>query len=157
MTGRPLALVRRSLVAVAAAGLLLGLLVAAAPALGAEGTPWWRLESNSVPTYLRPGDSEDIVVVTASNLGDATVDGSTRKVKITDTLPAGLTPTAIVGYVGIKTPSGRSGQMTCKLETLSCEYGEDLVPYERLEVLITVKVEASPGTVTNTAKVEGGE
>jgi hypothetical protein len=159
MSGRRIAFLRRSLVAIAAAGLLLALLVGAAPALGAEGTPWWRLESNSAPTYLRPGDSEDIVVVTASNLGDGTIDGSPHKVKITDTLPAGLTPTAIVGYMGLRTAEGRSGQMDCKLETLSCEYGEDLVPYERLEVLITVKVETPPGTstLTNEAKVEGGE
>jgi hypothetical protein len=149
---------RRQIIAAAVAGVLVALLAGATPAIAAEGVPWWRLESNAVPTNLRPGDQADIILVTASNLGDATVKGSKHEVTITDALPPGLTATEITGVVGAQQPhDGRSGQMTCKLETLTCTYGEDLVPYERLEVLITVKVAAAQGTVANTAKVQGGE
>jgi hypothetical protein len=157
ISGRPGTRMSGLIGAAALAGVLVALLAGATSAMAAAGSPWWRLESNSVPTNLRPGDQQDIIVVTASNLGDATVDGSKHEVTITDALPAGLTATEIVGYVGAQQPQGRSGQMTCKLETLSCTYKEDLVPYERLEVLITVKVEAPPGTIVNKAKVQGGE
>ncbi|HWG08121.1 MAG TPA: hypothetical protein VN672_03835 [Solirubrobacteraceae bacterium] len=148
---------RRLFAAAALVGLLLALLGAAAPARAAEVEPWWRLDSKSAPTNLKPGDTEDKVVVTASNLGDATVDGSKHPITITDALPPGLKATAIVGAVGVHSIGELGGKMTCKLETLSCTYTEKLAPYELLEVVITVKVEGPEGTVVNQAEVSGGE
>jgi hypothetical protein len=156
MTARRVTALRKSIIAAAVAGLLLALLSGAAPASAAEAAPWWALDSNSAPTYLRPGDNEDKIIVTASNRGDATVDGSTSRVTITDTLPPGLTATAITGQLGGR-GEGTHGQMVCKLETLSCTYDERLVPYELLEVVITVKVAGPAGTITNKAQVSGGE
>lgn len=146
---------RRLLVAVAATGVLLAL-AGAAPAFAAEGAGWWRLSSSSAPTNLKPGDNEDRIVVTATNRGNATIDGSKQLVTISDTLPPGLKATGIVGTVGARSVEGVP-DMVCKLETLSCTYSSKLVPYELLEVLITVKVEAPEGTITNKASVSGGE
>jgi hypothetical protein len=164
MRSGPSLALRKLVVGLAAAGVLMALAAGAAPALGAEVTPWWRLESNAAPTYLRPGDNEDKIIVTATNLGSATIDGSSQPVVIADKLPPGLKATAIVGAIGTKAPTGRSGQMACPSEAevsegapLVCTYGEQLVPYELLEVVITVKVEGPQGTITNHSEVSGGE
>jgi hypothetical protein len=149
----------RLVLAAALAGLLLALLGAAAPTQAAEVEPWWRLDSKSAPTNLKPGDGADKVVVTASNLGSATVDGSKHPITITDALPPGLKATAIAGAVGSGELGEHEGQMTCKLEPLSCTYSETLVPYELLEVKITVEVGAGAPEekLTNHAEVTGGE
>src|ERR1700727_3293859 len=58
---------------------------------GAAAEPvsaWWRLGSGSRPTNLLPG-GEGVVVASASNLGDAPVQGTSAPVTLTDTLPAG--------------------------------------------------------------------
>jgi hypothetical protein len=145
---------RAAIVALVAACMLLAMSAGASPASAAA--PWWKLDSSAAPTYLKPGDNEDKIIVTATNLGDQTLGGSGNPIKITDILPAGLTATEISGAVGLHGSEGH-GKMTCVLATLTCTYEEALVPYELLEVLITVKVEAPPGTLVNKARVEGGE
>jgi len=144
------------MLAVGAIGMLLAL-SSATPASAAEGGAWWRLDSLSAPTNLKPGESGAKVIVTAGNLGYATVDGSKSPVKIVDTLPPNVTATEIVGFVGAHEVEGGGGQMTCTLATVTCTYSEKLLPYELLEVQITVNVEAAPGKLANSAKVSGGE
>jgi hypothetical protein len=149
---------RRLIELIALVGVLaLALLGAAAPASAAEVEPWWRLGSSAAPTNLKPGDSADKIIVTASNLGSGTVDGSKHLITIKDALPPGLEATAIRGAVGAGELGEGEGQMTCTLGTLSCTYSEDLAPYELLELVITVKVTAAEGTLTNHAEVSGGE
>jgi hypothetical protein len=139
--------------AAAAMGMLAALWAGAATASAAA--PWWRIDSTAAPTILKPGDNEDQVIVKAINLGDQSVTGKGAPIKISDVLPPGLTATAIAGAIG--TPGRPESDMTCELGTLTCTFGGVLVPYELLQVVITVKVEAPAGTVTNTARVEGGQ
>jgi hypothetical protein len=139
---------------VALVAFVLAVLVLARPAHA--DAPWWRLDSSAVPTNLKPGDAGDLVVVTASNLGDATVDGKSSPVVITDTLPSGVTPTTATVQIGnVKTsPVG----CVVSAQTVTCEYKELLRPYELLEVLIVVNVKADAKSgEQDVASVSGGQ
>ena len=117
--------------------------------------PWWRVSSTAAPTFLRPGDKEDVVFASASNLGDANAPGGKAKITISDKLPHGLTPTSreLVSSV-----DGQQG--SCEpLPALRCSFSGDVQPYVRLGVRITVEVatDMTPGEVSNEVEVEGGE
>jgi hypothetical protein len=110
-------------------------------------SPRWRLSAVTTPTNMPPG-GEGKVLLLASNLGDASVDAAGAPVSIADTLPPGLTATAISGESRIPGKgaglAGSSGAVKCELSTLSCAYEGTLAPYGWLEVTITVKVAAQP-------------
>jgi hypothetical protein len=135
---------------------IIGLTVALAPiALGAAPaaaqTPWWHLASRAAPTNLPP-EGEGKIIVTATNLGDAEVNGAATPVTITDTLPQGTTATATSGAGGLF-----SGEMECAQPAGPCTFTGTLPPYERLQLEITVKVQPNaPSHGTNTVAVEGG-
>jgi hypothetical protein len=133
----------------------LGCVTAVGVAPAFAESPWWHLTSGAQPTDLAPG-GEGTIVLTASNVGDASINGAANPVTILDKLPAGLTATAIEGFVGLV---GIRGNMSCaSLPALSCTYagGEQLAPYENLEVRITVKVEGASSGALNEAEVSGG-
>ena len=82
--------------------------------------------------------------ITVTNSGAAPTSGN---VMVADTLPTGLTPTAIAG-------TGR----TCTLGTLTCTRGDVLAAsasYPAITLTVTVANNA-PASVTNTATVSGG-
>jgi uncharacterized repeat protein (TIGR01451 family) len=82
------------------------------------------------------------IIVTNSGLGS-----SSGTVTVTDTLPAGLTATAIAGT-----------NWTCVLATLTCTRSNVLAPglsYPAITLTVNVAYNA-PSSVTNTANVSGG-
>ncbi len=92
---------------------------------------------------FRQGDTGDTYTVTASNAGPGPTVGT---VTVTDTLPTGLTATAI----------GGTG-WTCVLGTLSCTRTDVLAVGSYPAITVTVNVaNNAPATVTNTATVSGG-
>jgi hypothetical protein len=121
----------------------------------AAQTPWWHLESRAAPTNLAPG-GEGQLIVSASNVGDAQASASAEQpITITDKLPARLTATAI----SAKSSFPEELPMSCSLQQLSCSYtsSQGVLPYKRLEVVITVKVAPGPsGQETNSVNVQGG-
>jgi hypothetical protein len=125
-------------------------------ALGAD-MPWWQLSSSVAPSRLAP-NSEGKVFVTALNLGDATVEGGSTHVTVTDTLPAGIEATAVTGAAGF---FGIRGEMTCSsplpAQTVTCEWAgpEPLQPYEIIEMQITVLTHERESGV-NLAEIDGG-
>jgi len=141
----------------------LAVLASASSALAAA--PWWRLDSSAAPTNLKPGDTSDTIVVTASNVGNATVDATKHAVTINDTLPAGLRPTHVVGRLGHSAVNekGEQIELNCPQpasgeQTVTCTYGEKLLPYELLEVRITVEVQGSAASgEQNDVTISGGE
>ncbi len=146
--------------AVLTASLAMGAMVAPGAADAAStALPWWRLDSTmaSSPGLL----PEAQVVVTAANLGSGEVDGSETPVTFSDVLPNNVTPVAVEGlHVGADplTNAGRVGLPGCKVvgQTVSCPYGENLAPYERLLMRITVHVSAAPGeALENVVTVTG--
>ncbi|THF85030.1 DUF11 domain-containing protein [Deinococcus sp. KSM4-11] len=90
------------------------------------------------------GDTGKTYTLTASNSGGSTTSGT---VTVTDTLPTGLTATAISGT-----------GWTCTLGTLTCTRSDALTAgssYPVITVTVTVSSTAA-ATVTNTAAVSGG-
>jgi len=145
----------------------------ASPAFAeASPAPHWKLESRPAPTNL-PLKGEGILVVTASNLGDADVNGEAKQVTITDALPAGLEATEVEanskgtpsssknvrfehGKI-IENPDGLSCTKA-PVNPIVCTFGQKLPPYEQLEVIIKVKVNLTiPSEPTNEVTVTGGE
>ncbi len=137
----------------------LGLLAAAAifatagVAPASAAAPWWQLGSEAVPTRLPPEGQGQIVIV-ASDLGDAPINGSKTPVILTDTLPIGLTATGTEAVVVNGVP------VECAIATsVTCKFAGVLNPYERIGVPVKVKVEEPRGTATSLLQelsVEGG-
>jgi hypothetical protein len=151
--------IRRAVLA-SAAGTLVALAVAAAPALA--NSPWWLLSSMARPTYLpsQPGETGEIAVF-AENVGDAPVNASPtsgQPVVISDALPAGLEAIEIGGSApGAEYALGYQRAMPCSVATLSCNFEGSLVPYSMLEVRVKVRVKAGAHTgEQNQVEVTGG-
>lgn len=127
-----------------------------------------------LPSVLTTAQGSGDVVVVATNLGDATVDGETAPVTVKDTLPAGV---RAVGYEAISAETAgieEAGQVSCELQTVgeprttTCTFsgttvldGEtvprSLPPYHKIEVRLEVAVEAgTPSGGVDAAVVSGG-
>jgi uncharacterized repeat protein (TIGR01451 family) len=92
-----------------------------------------------------PGDAGKTYTLTVSNVGAAPTDGSV--VSVVDTLPAGLSATAIAGAGWI-----------CTLGTLTCTRADALAAnssYPAITLTVNVANDALP-SVKNTATVAGG-
>jgi hypothetical protein len=134
-------------------------LAGAAPA--AAEAPRWQITSGAAPRNLPPG-GEGNINVEATNLGDAEVPGAAAPFTITDTLPPGLTATAISatrgdGLISSNVPGHEA---TCEVpspHTASCTVTGYLQTYETVEVQITVHVASSASSgEENEATVLGG-
>jgi hypothetical protein len=115
-------------------------------------TPWWHIRSETQPTNLSPGE-EGILILQLSDLGDASIDGSTEPVVITDHLPTGMVATEISGGEKHHTI------VECTLSPIRCTFKGAFYPYEQIAISIKVKIEEPTGTVTtlqNDVAVEGG-
>ncbi len=139
----------RWLALAASAIALAGMITSASTALAAA--PRWRIESSTAPTNLARGSS-GLIVVVATNIGDAEISASKHAVTLAETLPAGLTATAVTANVG------GTVEMECELSGVRCSTTSAIAPYHRLEVLITVSVaaDASESQPVETT-VAGGE
>ncbi len=92
----------------------------------------------------RQGDTGKTYTLTATNSGAGSTSGT---VSVTDTLPTGLSATAISGT-----------GWTCVLSTLTCTRSDTLAAgssYPAITVTVNVAANA-PASVTNTASVSGG-
>ena len=157
-------LLKRTMPLLLTAYTLAGLL-GASPAFAQS--PWWHLSFGSRPSSL-PAASENEegtvvpgkgqIVLTASNLGDASTSGV---VSVTDTLPAGV---KAVSVSALAEGDGFAGPVTCPTAKqlhegapVSCTFSSSLPPYDDIEVRIGVEV--LPGAVTgerDEATVSGG-
>jgi hypothetical protein len=138
-------------------------------------SPWWMVTSGARPTSLQRG-AEGKIVVTVENLGDGAANGEQTPVQIRDTLPHGLKALAIKGSAitqrlgrnpkpgeGQVEFEGEAGPVECATvptteSPLTCAFESgSLLPYESIEIIISVLVEpgASSGE-ENTISVFGG-
>ncbi|MGA2452505.1 MAG: hypothetical protein ABSG93_03210 [Solirubrobacteraceae bacterium] len=160
--------VRSPLYALVATFVLLAALACAGPALGAANAHW-SLESRTAPEYLPPG-GKGVIIATATNLGDAEINGGTHNstVVITDKLPDGVHATGVARSINsissglIKTT--RLEELTCTKTTgaeIDCSYTGKLPPYELLQLKIAVEVEEEGklpvDSHDNIVTVSGGE
>jgi hypothetical protein len=127
--------------------------------------PWWHL--NTVSSPAAKAGERSIVIVEAANLGGGCVDECKLFTKLfggpyvtfTDTLPAGVTPTAVhlesAGPAALQLPQVFS---SCSLtgQTATCTYDGPLQSYERLEMIFYVNVAPGAGSGLNEASISGG-
>ncbi|HXB65336.1 MAG TPA: hypothetical protein VNV42_10725 [Solirubrobacteraceae bacterium] len=149
----------RALVGILSIAVAIVCLAAAGSAVAA--TPWWQLDSLSVPANLPPGGTGKLIV-SASNLGDAEVRGSSAKVTLRDALPAGLVAKAVTGKVaGIPGFIELRSPVQCAVVSgslVECAFEGSLPPYEAIEAEITVEVlgGAQSGELNEVAVSGGG-
>jgi hypothetical protein len=103
------------------------------------------------------GRPDGEIVLTAVNVGDATVDAGSVPVTVTDRLPPGLTPVSIEGFAG-QTFAGNTLPTECSIApAVSCTFSEGTLPPD-LPLQVTIGVNVT-GAVSgaNGASVSGGE
>jgi hypothetical protein len=158
------ALRRNPVLVVAALAMLAFSAVWASSASAAEG-PVWKVMAVSNPTNFKLGDhtGDDSFLVTATNVGGSSTDGSA--ITISDALPSGLTVTEIhgtdtykaaVSSAGVEGYGGYPGHMSCSTSPVpDCTRSKIVDPGDTLYVTISVDVVASP-SVPNVVTVSGG-
>jgi hypothetical protein len=117
-------------------------------------------EGEVTSSMVSEGKPDGQIVVSAINLGDASVNGAAAEVSIADQLPKGLEAASIEGLTGnqgIETPSQDYGPVECAPQTVTCTFTGSLPPYTRIEVRIgvVVKPTAASGEL-NRVSVSGG-
>jgi hypothetical protein len=97
------------------------------------------------------------LVITATNLGDASVNGETTPVTIADALPEGVTALKVEGLAGEKENHNR-GPLQCAQPAGPCTFAGQLPPYESIEVAVRVALSGQPPAVgaPGEATVAGG-
>jgi hypothetical protein len=150
---------RRVMVAAASfAVFFLMVFAGSSPAFAAS--PWWHLGSSSRPSNLE-AEGEGQIVVTAANLGDASVDGGKTPVQIEDMLPPGLEVLSVKAIAETVGSGGPYVALPCSkkpfLNPVSCTFEGTLAPYGSIELSIGVKVKEGAGAgEVNEASVSGG-
>jgi hypothetical protein len=124
--------------------------------LGCEGATGAECTKEASVTEKTMGQADGEIIVTAANLGDASVDGETSPVQIADKLPAGLRATGIEVLAG-SLGEDELGPVECSLEALTCTFKGVLPAYDQIEVKISVVVEGAVSGEQNEVSVSGGE
>jgi hypothetical protein len=146
--------------AVLVAGVLALLGAGAGVGTASAASSWWVLDSNSAPTNLAPG-SEALVIASALNEGYAEVDGTSKPIVMSDTLPAGLEVKSVLAEAGPDLTSEKRQRvvLSCTTEesTVSCPFTGKIVESEsiRLKISVVVSKEAPEGTLSNQIHIEG--
>jgi hypothetical protein len=112
-------------------------------------------------TVLTAGHSDGLLVVSASNMGNAEADGSSGSpVVLRDKLPAGLIAESAVGQAGNASYAPPRSPLNCSVVSgslVECSFEGKLRPYEALEVEIGVEVlPAGKSGEVNEVSVSGG-
>ena len=118
----------------------------ATPSRAADGIPDLTIVKTHAGNFYQ-GQTGAAYSITVSNIGTG---NTTAPITVVDTLPAGLTATAISG-------TGDSN-WSCTLATLTCTRSDVLVngsSYDAIAVTVNVAVNAA-ASLTNTATVSGG-
>ena len=92
------------------------------------------------------GGSSGELVITATNLGDAAVNGETTPVTIADALPEGVTALKVEGVAGPEEYYNR-GPVDCVQPAGPCTFEGQLPPYESIEVAVHVALSGTPPAV----------
>jgi hypothetical protein len=171
--------VRTVLTVILCASALVSLMTFAVASSASAASPWWKLSVSSRPNSLELGGRGKIVI-TAANLGDETVFAAANPVSITDTLPAGVKVLPCSGVqkpgCGVEALAGENfgtsrGPLECPkasfTHTVTCTFStgeiegklveETLPPFDQIEIVIEVEVEAEPSSPQNNeVTVSGG-
>ncbi len=157
------ALRKIAITTIVSCGALLGV-VAPALALETRTAPRWGLQTRVAPASLHI-KQEGLITVSATNIGDAPINGGIAKstVTLTDTLPTGVKPlSAVVNSNHSPLKAARNGASKCQISGAQIECTIPAIfalkPYELLVMEIRVEAEGVlPAPAENHAAVEGGE
>jgi hypothetical protein len=141
------------------------LAVLAVVALGAgdasASMPWWHVNAISAPAAKLGQESR--VVLEASDLGDAPVDGLGEPATIVYKLPEGVVPTAVYPEIGAGELDSQVASLDFELtscsiagQTVTCKFGGLLLPYEHFSIPVEVHVEAGAGNGVSEVSLSGG-
>lgn len=126
--------------------------------VGIINTELSSLKGTASVTEVTAGRSDGALLVTAENVGDASIDGSKVPAQITDKLPAGLRAVGIAAVKPFGFGTGARPPVPCSLKTLTCTLAGTLLPYGEIEVRIAVVVEAGAASgELNEVSATGGE
>jgi hypothetical protein len=111
---------------------------------------------------LTTGHSDGQLVITASNMGNAEVDGSSgAPVVLRDKLPSGLKAKSVAGNAGNASYGPPRTQLDCSIvsgSVVECSFEGKLRPYESLEVEVGVEVlSGAKSGESNEVGVSGGK
>ena len=137
------------------ASVLAALVLFVAPASAEATKPWWQLTTTAEPAVLSPGATGTVRLV-AVDVGDAAVNGEAQQVVISGKLPEHVVATAISATSGPYETESEYGEVSCTLATLTCTYNETLPDFQRITVVISVKVEAGATSGESEARISGG-
>jgi hypothetical protein len=125
------------------------------------GMPWWHLTTISSPAHESGGEAQ--VIVEASNLGDGVANELGSPITLNDRLPEGVTAMKVAGQgngfspgEGFKQEEAAKCPLASPSRVVFCEFPKRVGPYERVILVIDVKVEPGSGNGVNAAKVSGG-
>ena len=155
---QPLWLTHTVVAAIAASVLLFAFAAGVAPVSAHAGpAPHWRIEVRPAPRNLPPHAQAEIVVTAINTGGEATQGPITIK----DTLPSGLVlPEGVKSVRAFKEYAKTPEHFfACKPEgsnTVICPTEAKVAPYEAVEMIMSVNVEAALGTLVDQATIEGG-
>jgi hypothetical protein len=107
---------------------------------------------------LTHGRADGEIVISAENLGDASLNAETLPVTVADTLPTGLEAVGIAAIEpGLRADFQHPLPIPCSLASLSCSFKGSLAPYDQLEVRITVRLRPGVSSAeANQVRVSGG-
>jgi hypothetical protein len=86
-------------------------------------------------------DTENEIILTVANVGDASADGATTPIVIEDTLPPHLELSSVEAIAG-GTGAEALGAVICTTASLECTFNGALPPFSPIEVRIKVKTKA---------------
>ncbi len=139
------------------------LLVLACEGQASAAEPWWHVTTVSAAPS-QPGD-EGKIYVEVSNLGDGIANGIEDPEMIVDRLPVGVEVTHVygLGAGGSQAPTLGSRSSSCSVvgdplsgDVVTCTYHMPLWPYERMIVVLQVKLSPGGGDGENEVSVSGG-
>ncbi len=143
-----------ALCALAACAATIALGAAPASAL----SPWWHLTAHTGPTVLRSGHggADGLIFVTAANLGDASANGASEPIVISDSLPVGVQLLSIEGRQHPVNGVSLGEKPTCSSASASCTFDQLLGADSEDEIVLSVTMAGAKSGAVNRASVTGG-
>jgi hypothetical protein len=132
------------------------------------GMPWWHLTTLSAPAKeagecTAPALSGCAqIIVEASDLGDGVANELNSAITVKDKLPSGVRAVKVTGEGNGDSREGplQENTVACSLEpepkVVACAFPRRVGPYERLMLIIDVKVARGAGDRVNQTSVSGG-
>jgi hypothetical protein len=129
-----------------------GLAVEVSPVEGeVPGFGTFQLAENLSSKVVSEGSGRLVLVLT--NLGDASVDGSSAPVTIVDRMPEGAIATAVEGFAGGLNTNGPVDCAVAATDEVACTYEGELPPYQAIEIEISTSLVGSPPAAGAPGKV----